>query len=110
MSTINLPDGRIQLEAWGIAEFLREFQPLHSEGWYVDFEENDGYPVNIGGLVHAKLAKTTQDEFVEETEVKVPTSVSELPEGVLEAVSKAVESGELYANAGPAKRGRPAKT
>ena len=99
MSTINLPDGRIQLEAWGIAEFLREFQPLHSEGWYVDFEENDGYPVNIGGLVHAKLTKTTQDEFVEETEVEVPLEPEKLTESVLEPSEST-----------PVKRGRPAKT
>ena len=98
MSTINLPDGRIQLEAWGIAEFLREFQGLYSQGWYVDFEENDGYPVNIGGLVHVKLTKTTQDEFVEETEVEVPLE----PEKPVESVLEAPEST-------PAKRGRPAK-
>jgi hypothetical protein len=99
MSTINLPDGRIQLEAWGIAEFLREFQPLHYEGWYVDFEENDGYPVNIGGLVHAKLTKTTQDEFVEENEVEVQTKVEKPLESVVEPSDDA-----------PVKRGRPAKS
>ena len=109
MSTLKLHDGRIQLEAWGIAEFLREFQPLHSEGWYVDFEENDGYPVNIGGLIHAKLTKSVQDEVVDQTEVEVPFSISKLPEEDLEALTKAVESGEIYANA-TAKRGRPAKT
>ena len=110
MSTLKLHDGRIQLEAWGIAEFLREFQPLHLEGWHVDFEENDGYPVNIGGLIHVKLTKTAQEEVIEEVEVKVPFSISKLPEADLEALTKAVESGELYANAGPAKRGRPAKS
>jgi hypothetical protein len=99
MSTLNLPDGRIQLEAWGIAEFLREFQDLYSQGWYVDFEENDGYPVNIGGLVHAKLTKATQDAFVEETEVEVQKESTKATESALEPS----ESTQV-------KRGRPAKT
>lgn len=66
MSTQILHDGRLQLEAWGLAEFLREFQDLVKQGWLVDFEENDGFPVNIGGLCHAKLVQTKTEEFVEE--------------------------------------------
>jgi hypothetical protein len=57
MSTQTLHDGRLQLEAWGLAEFVREFQDLVKDGWYVDLTCNDSYPVNIGGLCHAKLHK-----------------------------------------------------
>ena len=66
MSTQILHDGRLQLEAWGLAEFVREFQDLVKDGWYVDLTCNDSYPVNIGGLCHAKLHKLPPlEDFVE---------------------------------------------
>jgi hypothetical protein len=99
MSTLTLPDGRIQVEGWGLAEFLREFQDLVLDGWYVDFNENDGYPVNIGGLCHAKMVKTAQEAIVDEVEVEVLLE----PEKPVESVTEASE-------AIPAKRGRPAKS
>jgi hypothetical protein len=99
MSTLHLHDGRLQVEGWGLAEFLREFQDLVLDGWYVDFNENDGYPVNIGGLCHAKMVKTALEAIPEESKVEVPLEPKKPVESVLEA-SETV----------PAKRGRPAKS
>lgn len=105
MSTQNLHDGRIQLEAWGIAEFIREFQQLVKDGWWVDFEENDSYPINIGGLMHAKLHKLQKTEdFLDETEVS-----EERDELMKKNIESLLSTEEKPVKVEATKRGRPAK-
>lgn len=105
MSTQILHDGRLQLESWGLAEFVREFQELVKDGWIVNLDDNDGFPVNIGGLCHAKLVKVVvQEDFLEETDVS-----EEKDDLMKKNAEELLQTEEKPSKIEAPKRGRPAK-
>lgn len=57
-------NGTVIVETYGVAEFLKELEPLLKSGYSLDFTENDNYPQSYGAFYSCTLVK---DEGVEKT-------------------------------------------
>lgn len=64
-------NGSIKVETYGVAEFLREVEPLLKSGYSLDFTENDNYPQSYGAFYSCTLVKDEGGEkTVEEVKEK----------------------------------------
>lgn len=50
-------DGSIKVETYGVAEFLKELEPLLKGGYSLDFTENDNYPQSYGAFYSCIVVK-----------------------------------------------------
>lgn len=50
-------DGSIKVETYGVAEFLKELEPLLKDGYSLDFTENDNYPQSYGAFYSCVVVK-----------------------------------------------------
>lgn len=76
MKDIN-DNGSIKVETYGIANFLRELEPLLKSGYSLDFVENENYPQSFGAFYSATVVKSTDAvEEVKEKKAGRPAKVS----------------------------------
>jgi hypothetical protein len=52
---------RIKLVEYGIGDFCKKVQELFEQGYRIDFEDNDSFPVNYGTFIEAGLVKKEVD-------------------------------------------------
>ena len=50
-------DESIKVETYGVAEFLKELEPLLKSGYSLDFTENDHYPQSYGAFYSCVVVK-----------------------------------------------------
>lgn len=50
-------DESIKVETYGVAEFLKELEPLLKNGYSLDFTENDHYPQSYGAFYSCVVVK-----------------------------------------------------
>ena len=50
-------NGTVIVETYGVAEFLKELEPLLKSGYSLDFTENDNYPQSYGAFYSCVVVK-----------------------------------------------------
>lgn len=50
-------NGTVIVETYGVAEFLKELEPLLKSGYSLDFTENDHYPQSYGAFYSCVVVK-----------------------------------------------------
>lgn len=50
-------NGTVIVETYGVAEFLKELEPLLKGGYSLDFTENDNYPQSYGAFYSCIVVK-----------------------------------------------------
>ena len=76
MKDIN-DNGSIKVETYGIANFLKELEPLLKSGYSLDFIENENYPQSFGAFYSATVVKSTASvDEVKEKKAGRPAKVS----------------------------------
>ena len=50
-------NGTVIVETYGVAEFLKELEPLLKDGYSLDFTENDHYPQSYGAFYSCVVVK-----------------------------------------------------
>lgn len=63
-------DGSIKVETYGVAEFLKELEPLLKDGYSLDFTENDNYPQSYGAFYSCVVVKDHDSKSVENSKEK----------------------------------------
>ena len=64
-------NGTVIVETYGVAEFLKELEPLLKNGYSLDFTENDNYPQSYGAFYSCIVVKDKGDvKSVEEVKEK----------------------------------------
>lgn len=64
-------NGTVIVETYGVAEFLKELEPLLKDGYSLDFTENDNYPQSYGAFYSCIVVKDKGDvKSVEEVKEK----------------------------------------
>lgn len=63
-------DGSIKVETYGVAEFLKELEPLLKDGYSLDFTENDNYPQSYGAFYSCVVVKDQDSKSVENAKEK----------------------------------------
>lgn len=70
MEYMELNSGKVKISAMGIADFLVGVTEKVKEGYELNYEDNDMYPVAYGGYFEVVVQKVQGEEEVKEDKVE----------------------------------------
>jgi hypothetical protein len=102
--------GKIRVEDYGLAEFMKQVQEQIQKGFTIDFETNEGYPTSFGTLYTCMLnpASTATEPLPEVTpellDQNLNDSLDQVPAEVAPEVPAKVEEVRIDGRTKAAKK------